>query len=73
MLDCDPGFDDCNFDDADGCEASLSAPGSCGECRVLCSGTTPLCQGDRDSGYACVPSCTAGTEDCGGSCVDRWS
>ena len=33
---CDPGFSDCNGDRLDGCEASLSAPGTCGSCGRHC-------------------------------------
>jgi len=66
---CDDGFDDCNGDPADGCEASLVDATSCGGCDVRCMGTTPLCQ-DLSGGPTCVRTCGMGTSMCGASCVD---
>ncbi|MEZ4301626.1 MAG: hypothetical protein R3B70_42220 [Polyangiaceae bacterium] len=34
---CDPGFDDCNHDAADGCEIDLTSDGdNCGDCKKVC-------------------------------------
>ncbi|MCZ7678597.1 MAG: hypothetical protein M5U28_07430 [Sandaracinaceae bacterium] len=69
ILRCDSGFEDCNGEVADGCEAVLSKPAHCGECGVSCSGGTPLCQPGA-SEYECVATCEAGRTDCEGACVD---
>lgn len=33
---CSPGFADCDLNDANGCEADLSAPTTCGKCGTNC-------------------------------------
>ncbi len=66
---CNAGFADCDGNDANGCELSVScAAGS--SCTTSC-GTT----GSRDCSDACAPSCTppaevcnAADDDCDGSC-----
>src|SRR5690606_26079382 len=63
---CELGWEDCNGDPADGCEADLTAPATCGSCTTACSGATPLCE----SG-SCVTGCTEPTPTlCGSSCVN---
>ena len=63
---CDPGFEDCDMDPSNGCEADLNSDMTCGGCSTTCSGGTPLC----DSG-SCVSGCMAPTPTrCGGSCVN---
>lgn len=69
VLRCDPGFEDCDGDATNGCEAALSKPGHCGDCDRACGGPTPFCE-ERETGYACVASCEPGRTACGGSCVD---
>jgi hypothetical protein len=69
-LTCDPGFGACNEDAADGCEASLGVPASCGSCTTACSGATPLCERDAAGVYSCVAACSGGRTLCGMSCVD---
>jgi len=66
---CDGGFADCDGDGANGCEASLADPNTCGDCTTQCTGATPLCNvtGGRT---ACVVRCTGSTTRCGTSCVD---
>ncbi len=33
---CDMGWEDCNMDPADGCEADLTSPATCGSCDNVC-------------------------------------
>ncbi|MBI5534871.1 MAG: hypothetical protein HY898_19245 [Deltaproteobacteria bacterium] len=60
---CLAGFEDCNKNVADGCEASLKSAQNCGACGVPCIGTgseTKTCA----TGQCKVSSCPAGWEDC---------
>jgi hypothetical protein len=53
--DCNPGFDDCNGDPSDGCEAQLTAnPKHCGACGAACGNNTQCVTGNCkcDSGWA---------------------
>jgi hypothetical protein len=68
---CNERFGDCDGDPATGCEASLSARETCGDCGTACA-AGELCQEDT-SGASCVSSCTAGLVECSGSCVDLGS
>lgn len=65
LTSCDPGFDDCDQDPENGCEASLLTDSAhCGACDDPClndHGSTS-CQ---DS--VCLPVCSAGFDDCDGS------
>ena len=72
QLTCDDGYADCDGMLATGCEASLSAVGTCGNCTTSCSGATSLCA-DDGTGLRCVSSCPGGTTSCSGSCVDTTS
>jgi hypothetical protein len=65
---CNTGFADCDKDPANGCEASLSKPKSCGSCTNECPTNTPLC-----SKGACTDTCGGGETNCDGSCVDTTS
>lgn len=70
-LACDPGWADCDGNAANGCEALLSRPETCGGCATTCSGTAFLCSGDAAAGFACVPPpCLEPPTRCGESCVD---
>ncbi len=69
MSGCAPGFDDCNADPSDGCEADLGDPATCGECGMRCAAPAPLCDASRTH-PSCVASCPPGSELCGSSCVD---
>ncbi len=61
---CAPGFDDCDGNPANGCEADLSRRETCGSCKTKCEGT------DLCSPTGCVKSCTAPLVECNGACVD---
>ncbi len=65
---CDDGFADCNGDAADGCEADLTSPETCGSCTTHCSdnGGTPVC---NDSGE-CETRCDPGRGDCINGALD---
>jgi len=71
-LACDAGFDDCDGDLENGCEADLGTAAACGACDVACEDPTPLCEADGD-GFTCVDSCSSGRTLCGDSCVDTGS
>jgi len=64
---CTAGFEDCNGDPDDGCEADLTAPETCGACGNACSdmGGMPGC----DSGK-CTITCNDGFFDCTGGVAD---
>ncbi len=67
---CDPGFDNCNGRDDDGCETPLSTLFDCGRCDETCSGTmnaVEICNTSRACDYS---SCDTGFLDCGGGRVN---
>jgi hypothetical protein len=71
LSECNEGFDDCNGNVDDGCEAALDSDSHCGGCGNACmNGAT--CQ---DGGCACGSSagCPMGAECCGGVCVNTRS
>lgn len=60
---CESGFDNCDNDDANGCERNISNdPANCGTCGHVCpaSGGTPSCTG----GICGVTACASGKGDC---------
>lgn len=61
---CRAGFDDCDANPANGCEADLSSDLHCGRCGRAC-GAGLLCADGE-----CVSGCASGRERCGGACVD---
>ena len=68
MVSCKPGFESCDGDDGDGCEASLADPETCGSCDNACgpdfSCDNGDCRCDEDA------DCTAtGEQCCDGTCV----
>ena len=61
---CDQNWGDCDGNRANGCETSLTLPGSCGVCGTDCSGQDYDTDCINDSGtWRC--GCD-GDEDCGG-------
>jgi hypothetical protein len=59
---CMAGRADCNSNDADGCEANLNAPTSCGACGVQCPAAphaVPACEAS-----SCAITCEPGWADC---------
>jgi len=64
---CTGGFDDCDGNPGNGCEASLDSSAHCGRCNNACQGGTS-CQ---NGGCTCSgTSCPSGQTCCGGSCID---
>jgi hypothetical protein len=64
---CSPGFANCDSQAANGCEASLGDPATCGSCNIAC-----------DEGWACTSGqckctsndqCDEGLECCNGECI----
>jgi hypothetical protein len=62
---CAPHFADCNGVAADGCEADLHSPATCGSCGSPCAlpHATPSCA----AGTCAVGSCDLGWSDCDGN------
>jgi hypothetical protein len=61
---CETGFEDCDGDAKNGCEADLSAPETCGSCDNFCAdnGGKAICA-DPDLG-SCDIECDPGRDDC---------
>lgn len=67
---CDTGYGDCNQDVADGCEADLSQPTTCGGCGGACPPASPVCVASGAT-YACSNGCgPASPMRCGDTCVN---
>jgi hypothetical protein len=70
IIDCDPGFDDCNEDVSDGCEVDLTVSTlHCTECFNACTAVppeVPVCDGTECLGITCndVADC-GGVQPCG--------
>jgi hypothetical protein len=59
---CHAGFDDCNITFADGCEADLSTPETCGTCENVCDAGDSCCTGVCEDLQTDVDNCgTCGT------------
>lgn len=78
LLACDEGWADCDGNPANGCEADLSQPSSCGACGVVCDPTNvhPSVAGKcmaispapaNGPAFECPMACLSGFEDCDGS------
>ncbi|MEY4582487.1 MAG: hypothetical protein RL701_7190, partial [Pseudomonadota bacterium] len=65
---CDPGFADCDNNPANGCEADLKAPSTCGACGVVCPEGAPCINGK--CGCANRSQCSQNRECCNNQCVD---
>jgi hypothetical protein len=62
---CATGFDDCNKQANDGCEADLNFDkNNCGKCGTVCSGGTPVC----GSGKCIATTCGNNVIDSGEKC-----
>jgi len=67
IAECNPGFDDCNTQYSDGCEANLSDPATCGaQCRTC---PTPMNATATCDGTSCGFSCPTGFNRCASSCA----
>ncbi|MBX7194396.1 MAG: hypothetical protein K1X94_20240 [Sandaracinaceae bacterium] len=67
---CDPGYDNCDGRDDNGCETPLNTLSNCGRCGETCSGTTnatEICNASLTCDYS---SCDGGFLDCGGGRVN---
>jgi hypothetical protein len=64
---CDAGFDNCDGDAKNGCEADLSRPATCGTCSNKCSdnGGKPSCTAGK-----CGITCDDGRDDCKNGVTD---
>lgn len=54
------------------CVPPYRTPDNCGECHVVCRGSTPVCA-PVGGEYACVPRCEEPLVDCSGQCADLQS
>ncbi|MFO0601680.1 MAG: SUMF1/EgtB/PvdO family nonheme iron enzyme [Polyangiales bacterium] len=68
---CAAGFDDCDGDPANGCEA-LDTPANCGRCGNACAGASALCSTSAGAA-ACTAACAAGLTRCGSTCTNLQS
>ncbi len=65
---CAPGFADCNGLAADGCEADLASPQSCGACGNTC--VVPQATAICNAGSCAIGSCDPGFGDCDGNAAN---
>ncbi len=70
LIECEPGFADCDDDRGNGCEKRVAADAqNCGECRNACTanaGETPFCL----DGTCGSTTCEAGLGNCNGDPMD---
>lgn len=65
--DCEDTFDDCDFDESNGCETPIDTNDNCGECGFSCQGSVPQGNEKCDPSGAvevCVLSCNPNHADC---------
>jgi hypothetical protein len=63
VVECNPGWGNCDGDHANGCEVDLrSSVGNCGQCGAACSELNT--QGVACASGQCVPTCVNGFADC---------
>ncbi len=65
---CDPGFDDCDGEDANGCETALDSPDHCGACETSC--VRPHAAGACMGGTCGLGACDPGFGDCDGDATN---
>jgi hypothetical protein len=63
---CETGFDDCDGNATNGCEAALSSITHCGACGVACTGPANRAV-SCDNGTCGVGACVSGFQDCDGN------
>ncbi len=68
VLACDVGFADCDAISANGCEADLSLPATCGACDVVCP-VVPQAVSSCVAG-GCRLTCVVGRADCNAEPAD---
>ncbi|MDP3276996.1 MAG: hypothetical protein Q8Q09_17525 [Deltaproteobacteria bacterium] len=67
VLRCRPGYEDCDRDPRNGCEAQVPSDQHCGACGTRCAEPQPTC--DRAMAR-CVSGCSGTDTRCDGGCVD---
>src|SRR4029077_17423470 len=60
---CEPGYDDCDGNPADGCE-SLDTSARCGACDKACDGSLFNVASASCDNQQCVLACASGFADC---------
>ena len=68
ILQCSPGWADCNGNSTDGCEINLATSvGNCGGCGIACSfpNASAIC-----NGQCLISTCDAFYDDCNGNTAD---
>jgi hypothetical protein len=65
---CDSGFDNCDNDMNNGCEAALTTPEHCGACNMACPAGAPCINGM--CGCAHDSDCSDGRQCCSGQCIN---
>lgn len=71
-LDCNPGFNNCDGKNENGCEADFSKAATCGSCTNACP-VGQFCSSTAGI-YTCVAACPVGRETCGTTeCIDKSS
>ena len=66
LTSCSSGREDCNKNAADGCEADLSAAGSCGTCANDCNALANVTAARCQASSTCTFECKGGFADCDG-------
>jgi hypothetical protein len=67
---CATGYDDCDGNPANGCEANLFAdPANCGMCGSSCLGLANATSGHCSNGMCAIGACKDGFADCDGKAI----
>lgn len=70
VLACEPGWDDCDGEGSNGCEASLSDLATCGACDFDCRNLPNVSGESACSPEGCVFTCADGWSDCDGNPIN---